>query len=282
MNKTKIKKITIISIIVVVIISVGGFGLYKYNKFQTYNSLVSSANRYMDSGDYDKAVALFNQALDYKNDNNIRRNIKLAENLKDVKKFYDNGIKDMSDKKYIDAIGEFDKVTKEDDKLYNNAKKKIAECKKQLIADVNDLVKNSKYDDANKELDEILKIDADNSEAKKLKDTVAKAVKDQQDKAAYAKQQEEKAKADEAVKQAASSGNVPNADAAFNIIKNKFNYTALGICYDYTGDAQHDGKDFYIIHVFENHPDHIATLGWYDVEKKSGRIYDEMTNSYVN
>jgi hypothetical protein len=51
----------------------------------------------------------------------------------------------MNDKKYLDGIEKFKKVTKEDDKLYDNA---------------------------NKYLDDVLKLDRNNAEAKKLKDNI--------------------------------------------------------------------------------------------------------------
>lgn len=173
MNK---RKITIISVIVVIAIVCGGFGIYKYNKVQAYNNLINTANKDMDKGEYDQAIALFNQALQYKNDPTIEKNIKLAASLKEVKSIFDEGTKLMNDKKYLEAIEQFKKVTKGDDKLYSNAQKSIEECKKQFAAQniqlAKDALKNNKSDDANKYLDEVLKVDSNNAEAKKLKDDV--------------------------------------------------------------------------------------------------------------
>lgn len=186
MDKNKIKKVSIISVIVVIIIVGIGIGSYKYNKIQAYNSLINTANKDMDKGEYDQDIALFSESLQYKNDPNIQKNIKLAANLKEVKTIFSEGTKLMNDKKYLDAIDQFKKVTKEDDNLYINAKKNIEECKKQFIAEniqlANDSSQNNKYDDANKYLDNVLKLDSNNAEAKKLKDSFAKAIKDQQDK----------------------------------------------------------------------------------------------------
>lgn len=179
MDKIKLKKIAIISAISLVVSIAVGFGTYKYNRVQAYNKLVMTANKDMEQGNYDEAITLFNQSLQYKDDANIKSSIKLANNLKEIKGFYDNGIKLVNDKKYLDAIEQFKKVTKEDDKLYSDAQKKIEECDKKFITQniqlANDSAKNNKYDDANKYLDEVLKLDANNSEAKKLKDTFANA-----------------------------------------------------------------------------------------------------------
>lgn len=186
MNKDKLKKVIIIFAIIVIGFIGAAFGMYKYNKAEAYNSLITTANKYMDSGEYDKAIAIFNQSLGYKKDINVQRNIKLAQNLKGLTVVYDEGIKLMNDKKYLEAIEQFKKITKEDDKLYGNTKNKIEECKKQYISQnlelANNLAKASKYDDADKYLDEILKIDSNNADAKKLKETFAQAIKNQQEK----------------------------------------------------------------------------------------------------
>jgi hypothetical protein len=36
--------------------------------------------------------------------------------------------------------------------------------------------------------------------------------------------------------------------------------------------AEHDHGDVYTVHVYEDLPDHTATLGWYDVNMKTGKI----------
>ena len=180
MDKSKVKKRSIIFVIAVVAIVCGGFGSYKYSKTQTYNNLITTANKDMDQGEYEQAVALFNQSLQYKDDANVKNNIKLATNLKEDKSILDQGTKLMGDKKYLDAIEQFKKVTKEDDKLYDNAQKNIEECKKRYIAQniqlVNAAVKNTRYDEANKYLEGILKVDSNNVEAKKLKENMEKTI----------------------------------------------------------------------------------------------------------
>ena len=187
MDKNKIKKIAIICVLVIVCIVCGGFGVYKYSEVQAYNNLITTANKDIDQGEYEQAIALFNQSLQYKDDANVKNNIKLATNLKDLKPTFDEGTKLMNNKDYLGAIEQFKKVTKEDDKLYSNAQKEIQECAKKYIAQniqlANSAVKNAKYDEANKYLDGILKIDSNNAEAKKSKDDVEKSIREQKDKA---------------------------------------------------------------------------------------------------
>ena len=186
MDKNKIKNLSIISVIVVVAIVCGGFGIYKYSITQTYDNLVATANRDMDQGEYEQAIALFNQSLQYKNNDNVKNSIKLATNLKEVKSYFDQGTQLMNNKNYMEAIEKFEKVTKEENKLYTNAQKNIQKCKQEYIAQniqlANNAVENAKYDEANKYLDAILKLDSNNAEAKKLKDDVGKAIQKQNDK----------------------------------------------------------------------------------------------------
>lgn len=172
-----------ISTIVIALIGVG-FGTYKYNKVQAYNNLITTANKYMDQDDYDKASALFEQSLKYKDDSSVEKNIKLVATLKKFKEIYNDGIKLSNDKKYLEAVEKFKTIDKSGLKWYTNAQKEIKECKKQYIAQnvklADTAFKNNKYDDTNKYLDDILKVDSNNADAKKLKNLVDEAVKKEQ------------------------------------------------------------------------------------------------------
>lgn len=175
-DKNVLKKIAVICIIVVLVFVAGGFGIHLYNKFKTYNDLISTANKNMEQGQYDEAIALFNQSLQYKSDPEIQKSIKFATDLKEIKAVFDEGTKLMNDKRYLEALDHFEKITKEDYNLYNNSQSNIIECSIQLA---NDAVKNNMYDDANKYVDNVLKIDSNNVIAKKLKDDIAAKIKEE-------------------------------------------------------------------------------------------------------
>lgn len=183
MNRSKMRKIAIISAISIVIIIGGGFGAYRYNKVQAYNNLITTANKCMDTSDYDKAESLFQQSLQYKNDPSIQKSIQLAKKLKEAKAVYNNGTKLMKDKKYSEAIETFKKISKDDGNLYNDSQKNIENCIKEYAAKnielANSALKENKFDEANKYIEDILKIDVNNSEAKKLKDDVDKSIQKQ-------------------------------------------------------------------------------------------------------
>lgn len=184
MNRSNIKKISIISTVISVLLIGIGFGVYKYNRMQTYNNLLTSANGYMKSKDYDEAIALYNQSLNYKNDFNANKQIKLAEKLKKLNIIYNDALGLQKDKKYLDAITELKKITNEDKKLYSNAQKNIQGCKTQYILDninlANEAFKNNNCDDANKYLGLILKIDSKNKQAKNLQSSIVKAKEEQE------------------------------------------------------------------------------------------------------
>ncbi|AKN33837.1 hypothetical protein Ccar_24610 [Clostridium carboxidivorans P7] len=152
----KIYKVLLGILLSIAIFVISIFGTYKYNESKTFNNLASQGKQYMIQKDYDKAIEVFQQALSYKNDRDIQGNLALAQNLKNE----------------------------------NNKKENISKD----IQLANDAAKNNKYEEANKYLDEILKIDPNNTDAKNLKDIFAKAVQDQQEKAKYKLEAENTAK----------------------------------------------------------------------------------------
>lgn len=189
MEKSQIKKNSIIVGILLICVVGIVFGATKYEQAQAYNKLIDTANKDMEQGDYDQAIAIFNQSLQYKDDPNVRQSIKLATNLKESKSIFINATKLMESKNYIAAIEEFKKIIKGDEKLYSDAQSNIEECKKRYISDsiqmANSAIEGNKFDDANKYLDDVLRLDGDNDQAKELKNNIISKQN---------RQQEEKAK----------------------------------------------------------------------------------------
>ena len=108
---------------------------------------------------------------------------------------YDQGVQQMNGKLYLESMTSFQKVIKEDTERYADAQQKIKDAKPAYIAQqlqtATDLVTATKYDEAIKVLDELLKIDAINADAIKLKDqcnqALAKVKADADAKSALAK-----------------------------------------------------------------------------------------------
>lgn len=284
MNKWKIKKIIIISILMLIVIIGVGFAEYKYTKNNKYNGLIKVANSYMENSEYDKAIALYTQSLSYKNDPNIDNSIKLAQSLIEKNKIYDEGIRLMNDKKYLESIDQFKMIGTDSGKLYKHAQNKIYECNKEFVAlnisKANIALEANKYDEANNFITKIFKVDNDNENAKKIKDTIDKEIeeenaaqksKEEQEKAAQkAKQEQEKAAV--AAKAAASGITTTSSEDIVRklVIKDLNSKTIIQFDHEETVD----GVKYFVIHVYDIVVDHTATTGWYYVNQDNGKVFD--------
>ena len=257
----------IISVLAVLLIIAVGFGGYKYTKINQYNSLIKDANQYMQNSEYDKAIALFQQSLSYKNDVNIENSIKLAQSLKEAKKVYNEGIRLMKDKKYLESIAQFKKIGKENDKLYKDAQNKINECNKAYMAlnisGANIALNANNYDEANIYIAEVFKIDNNNEEAKKLKDTIDKKIQEQQV-AQKAKEEQDKAAASKITTKSAE-------DIVRKLVLKDSNLDTLS---KFDHEQTVDGVKYFVIHVYDVVVDHTATWGWYYVDQNTGKVFD--------
>ncbi|EPY2274092.1 hypothetical protein ACXAUS_002985 [Clostridium sporogenes] len=73
MIKIKLHKLSIICLIATIILASFSFGFCKYNRTKDYNMLIDNGNKYMVSKEYDKAISLFEQSLNYKRDPQIEK-----------------------------------------------------------------------------------------------------------------------------------------------------------------------------------------------------------------
>ncbi|MBO0573747.1 hypothetical protein EXQ42_01975 [Clostridium botulinum] len=204
MIKMQLNKLSIICLSITIILAVFSFGIYKYNRIKDYNMLIDNGNKYMVSKEYDKAISLFEQSLNYKRDPQIEKNIALANKLKKVKGIYENGISLMNDKKYLEAIEKFKIINKDGLEWYSDSQEKIKQCTKQFIEEniklANSSAERNKYDEANKYLNNILKINSNNLAAKNLKNKFAKAMKEKKERELAIKEEESNRKEKEQVK----------------------------------------------------------------------------------
>jgi hypothetical protein len=177
--------------------------------------------------------------------------------------------------------------------LISNTNKSINEN----LKNAKEAIENDKVDEANKYLEEVVKLDKDNNEVKNLKDIIEKDKSDkaviikkqEEEKAAILKKQEEE-KAAIIKKQEEEKARIANAnktltpEQTIEIVKKQFSQynSNPNLHYEYDHDISHDGREFYVIHIYENVDNHTATIGWYGVDKITGRIYDEMASKYIN
>jgi len=185
-NKKRV--IILISIIIVGVIFVT---FYYMNKAQVYNKTLTAANKAVVIEEYNKAITLYEDALNYKKDTEVNKKIVLVNLLIKSKATYAAAIKQITDKNYLGAIDNFKKVDKQDSKRYSIAQSKISECTKLYVEDnikrAKDYLISGKFDEANKSLDNIFKFEVNNVNADKVKAYIKRAIQKQKDEVAQAK-----------------------------------------------------------------------------------------------
>ncbi|EJO5348920.1 hypothetical protein NRP93_003060 [Clostridium botulinum] len=188
MNKFKNKKaIILITIIIVLLI---GIGFYRYNKVEAYNRAVVAANSYMEKGEYDKAIDSFKKSLNYKEDKEIHKKIKEAQELKNSNKIYDQGVKLLENKKYEQALKKLTFIDENKGKVYILAKDKINECSNELINLALEKLKKENWEDANKYLNLVLKYDKANEKALGIKNNIKAKIEEKKNNDKKIKKQE--------------------------------------------------------------------------------------------
>lgn len=266
----RIKNKALIPSVAILIIVILSCCFYYFSRVKPYNQFLSDANRAINSEKYDKAIILYDEALNYKESPEIREKRYLAELLKKSKNTYNTAKKLMDNKDYLSAIDMFKKVDKQDIKRYSTIQNKISECTKLYISSnlksANESLTNNKFDQANTYLDNILKLDANNTDAKKLKDAIIQAIQKQKDNQAAAK-----AKVEE-------NSKILTVDQAMNILKSsKFN----SCTFYYTPDDNYVNADDFSNYAEIRNDYYIFSYEIGDgeadsnlcVNKKTGKIY---------
>ncbi|WP_368488930.1 hypothetical protein [Clostridium sp. BJN0013] len=178
LKKLSVKKV-IIDLISLILICSSWFGGYKYVQAKEFNNLVKIASQKLNAGNCDEAIQLYSKALTYRNDSNVQKELTLAQKYKQYQNIYNEGLKLINDKKYSDAIQKLNTINQDALQIYNNAQNKILQCKKNIINDniqaTNNAIKNGDYDSANKYIENILEVDANNNDTTQLKNTITQA-----------------------------------------------------------------------------------------------------------
>lgn len=179
MAKNKILKILGAVAVTVLLFFGSAFGTSKIVEIKKFNDLVNSANQKFNTGNYDEAISLYNKALQIKSDNDVIKNVSIAQSCKQYQDIYNQGLKLVTEKKYTEAIQKLNTINQAAGQVYTNAQGKIEECKKNIISEdinaTNTAISNKDYDGADKYVEDILKLDANNGNAKQLKTTIAQA-----------------------------------------------------------------------------------------------------------
>lgn len=178
MNKKK-STIIIISIVVVcIIIGIGSFLIYKNHNI---NVMIDKGIKYIDNKDYEKAIATFDLVLNEKSNNEKATDLKhMVNQYLDAQKLYeDNKFKECFESlNSIKNYNDLGKFTIDVNTLKKEVKSKLDDINsvsKDLVK-INDLVKNGKLDEADKQLDSLkdkYKTDEQKSEIKDLQSKIS-------------------------------------------------------------------------------------------------------------
>ncbi|PEO58295.1 hypothetical protein [Bacillus wiedmannii] len=262
-----------------------------------YDEQVDSGKKAMEKGEYADAVNSFEKAAKDKSTDEIQKYIRLANDMKD-------SATALKEEKYEVAIANAEKVTKEktDDKIFKSAKEQAdkiiktanssqeqQESTKKEIQSGKDLLNQQKYDEAY----QAFKTIADRKESPQLVSeattlmneaiTSKKQHEDEQEKvrkekAAKEQAAQEKKKAEqehqktkeETKKQqdtVADTGEITEHEAE-DLVRRQFNFSA-DVVVQYNND---DENGNFVIQVYEDHPNHTATLGWFAINPKTKKV----------
>ncbi len=264
---------------------------------KVYDEQVDSGKKAIEKGEYADAVNSFEKAAKDKSTDEIQKYIRLANDTKD-------SATALKEEKYEVAIANAEKVTKEkaDDKIFKSAKEQAdkiiktakssqeqTESTKKEIQSGKDLLSQQKYDEAY----QAFKTIADRKESPQLASeattlmneaiTAKKQHEDEQEKVRKEKaekeqaaqekkraEQEQQKTKEETKKQpdtVADTGEITEHEAE-DLVRRQFNFSS-DVVVQYNND---DENGNFVIQVYEDHPDHTATLGWFAVNPKMKKV----------
>jgi len=133
-------------------------------------------NVYIKEGNLDNATTILKGISEIDPNKDVKQfnaDLESAKAISASKASYDQGIKQMGDKQYLDAVDSFQKVVKEDTERYTDAQTKTNDCKKSFVdatlQKAKDAASNKDYATALNLLELVLKVDPNNQDALKLK-----------------------------------------------------------------------------------------------------------------
>lgn len=167
-------KIVILSAMITIII--GGFFIgYKFQQNTKFNNLVTQAQKYTESLDFENAVNSYKEAYKIKPDKNLTEKINQIQSAKNQKDNYLEASKQYKAGNYLKAMGIYEDIlNKTGDTIYKNLKNEIQQSKEKYVkeseAKSQQLYSKGDYKAAIEVADSIIKVDSANSVSKKIKD----------------------------------------------------------------------------------------------------------------
>jgi hypothetical protein len=165
-----------------------------------YGSVLAMANKSFEQEDFANAKLKFNEALKYKQGENIKEKLEQCDILLQSVSDFNKGNEYFDNKDYLGAYTYFKKIPNNDEKRYEAAQKKLQEAKttyvNEKISLANNAAKNSSYNLAINYITDGLKIDSQEQQLNQLKDQYQVALNKQIDEQKKAEEERKKKEAE--------------------------------------------------------------------------------------
>ncbi|QXE20043.1 hypothetical protein [Clostridium sp. 001] len=183
--KLLLKKHKILVFTVVIIIFIAAFGGYQYKVYadnRNFNNNIVQAENSYKLDQFTKAKEYYQVALKYKDDNDIKKKVKLCDDMQSSYNNFNDGMNFFNKKDYLNAYNSLKQVISEDKKRYDKAKTKADESATLYINDqivkAKDSANKAEYQDAINCMAQVLEISSDNEKVNEL-ESQAKQLKSQ-------------------------------------------------------------------------------------------------------
>ena len=184
----------------------------------------------------------------------------------------------MKKEKYEEAKDKLNKIHANEGKIYVDAQEKIKECDDALV-DINfekakQAFDKGDYDSALKSITDVLNVRKDDEEAKNLQEEIIQ----KRDEKLAKEEAERKQKEEEEKKEREAF----TEDEAVEFLREKLE-NKENLSLEVQNAESNNGKEGYMIQVSEMMDDHLATIGWYFIDKynKEAFEWDMLNNKLI-
>ncbi|CDM67640.1 Hypothetical protein CM240_0475 [Clostridium bornimense] len=279
----KLKKTTkiIIGIISILIIIMILGVLLLFNSIKVNDKVLNYLHQfeeYVESGEYDKAEEVLKKAEDLKSTEEGKEKLELMKKIEKSETLLEEATNLMKKEKYEEAKDKLNKIHANEGKIYVDAQEKIKECDDALV-DINfekakQAFDKGDYDSALKSITDVLNVRKDDEEAKNLQEEIIQ----KRDEKLAKEEAERKQKEEEEKKEREAF----TEDEAVEFLREKLE-NKENLSLEVQNAESNNGKEGYMIQVSEMMDDHLATIGWYFIDKynKEAFEWDMLNNKLI-
>lgn len=274
--------IGIIVLILVIVVPTGFVAMKNFKQDKSYKEYVEKANTLVEEKKYDEAMEVLQKGKDIKSTDEINNKITLVQSYIDQMKLYQEATALVEAGKYDVAIDELNKVDSAAVGLKEQVEEKIKFCKSEIVKDkskaVEQLLSENKFEEAYEIATDKVATSYISDSSIVLKSQIDKA------KSSYEAEQErikaEEAKKVEEERKKKESAPLTYAEAAklaAEVYLSKTSKVSNISTWDKPTDKEIiEGKEGYMIQLFQKMSDHTATVAWYFVDINTKKVYSTL------